>query len=187
MATFDNRLASYSSPVLSAFRIVLGLLFTLHGSMKVFGWPLGTAIPTGTWPFWWAGLIELVTGLLILIGLFTRIAAFIASGEMAVAYFWQHWPPLQGPPKSFWPYAMDAGGNGGEPAILYCFSFLLLATLGAGTLSVDARRRGTGRQRRVVSGTAAPDGYARESGATRGGLLNRDAPRRGLLDRFRRR
>ena len=176
MATFDNRLASYSSPVLSAFRIVFGLLFTLHGSMKLFGWPLGAAVPVGTWPFWWAGLIEFVTGLLILVGLFTRIAAFIASGEMAVAYFLQHWPPLQGPAGSFWPFAQ--GGNGGEPAILYCFAFLLLATLGAGTLSVDARRGVGGRQRRVVSGTAAPTAYA----------TDRRAPRRGgLLDRFRRR
>lgn len=176
MATFDHRLASYHSPVLSAFRIVFGLLFTLHGSMKLFGWPLGPAVPMGTWPFWWAGLIEFVTGLLIVAGLFTRIAAFIASGEMAVAYFYQHWPPLQGPAGSFWPYAQP-GGNGGEPAILYCFAFLLLATLGAGTLSVDARRRGAGAGRRVVTGTATRAGYA----------ADRPARRRGLLDRFRRR
>lgn len=178
MATFDNRLASYSSPVLSAFRIVFGLLFMLNGSMKIFGWPLGAAIPTGTWPFWWAGLIEFVAGLLITVGLFTRIAAFIASGEMAVAYFWQHWPPLQGPPGSFWPFAAEVGGNGGERALLYCFAFLLLATLGGGTLSVDARRRGGGGARgRVVSGTATSAGYTTE----------RRAPRRGLLGRFRRR
>ena len=64
--------------------------------MKLFGWPIGTAVPIGTWPFWWAGLIEFVLGLLIVAGLFTRIAAFIASGEMAFAYFYQHWPPLKG-------------------------------------------------------------------------------------------
>ncbi|MDT5235000.1 MAG: putative oxidoreductase [Mycobacterium sp.] len=138
MATnLDARLARYHSPVLSAFRIIFGLLFTLHGSMKLFGWPLGASIPVGTWPAWWAGLIEFVAGLLITIGLFTRIAAFIASGEMAFAYFYQSWPPLKGGPSaSFWPIA-----NGGELAVMFCFAFLLLATTGAGALSADARRR----------------------------------------------
>ena len=172
MATFENRLASYSSPVLSIFRIIFGLLFTLHGAMKVFGWPLGAAVPVGTWPFWWAGIVELVTGLLILVGLFTRIAAFVASGEMAVAYLWQHLP------NGFWPFAANpdnpaAGGNGGEPALMYCFAFLLLAALGGGSLSADARRRG-----RVASGTTAPAGR----------VTGRDEARRGgLLSRFRRR
>jgi putative oxidoreductase len=138
----DTRLASYSSPALSAFRIIFGLLFTLHGSMKLFGWPLGTAIPVGTWPFWWAGLIEFVTGLAITLGGFTRIAAFIASGEMAFAYFYNHWPPLKGGPSgSFWPFDPQLGGNGGELAIMFCFAFLMLATMGAGTWSVDGRRR----------------------------------------------
>ncbi|MBU9765601.1 DoxX family protein [Mycobacterium sp. TNTM28] len=141
----DARLASYSSPVLSAFRIIFGLLFTLHGSMKLFGWPLGAAIPVGTWPGWWAGLIEFVAGLLVLVGLFTRPAAFIAAGEMAVAYFWMHWPPLEGPAAGFWPFDQQLGGNGGELTIMYCFAFLLLATTGAGALSVDARRRPTAR------------------------------------------
>jgi putative oxidoreductase len=139
--TLDARLASYSSPFLSIFRIIFGLLFTLHGTMKLFGWPLGQSIPVGTWPAWWAGLIEFVAGLLITLGVFTRIAAFIASGHMAVAYFWMHWPPLEGPPASFWPFSADMGGNGGEAAIMYCFAFLLLAGMGAGTWSVDARRR----------------------------------------------
>jgi putative oxidoreductase len=138
----DTRLASYSSPALSAFRIIFGLLFTLHGSMKLFGWPLGTAIPVGTWPFWWAGLIEFVTGLAITLGVFTRIAALIASGEMAFAYFYNHWPPLKGGPSgSFWPFDPQLGGNGGELAIMFCFAFLMLATMGAGTWSVDGRRR----------------------------------------------
>lgn len=138
----DARLAGYHSPVLSIFRIVFGLLYTLHGSIQLFGWPLGTSIPVGTWPGWWAGLIEFVLGLLILVGLFTRIAAFIASGEMAFAYFYQHWPPLKGGPSaSFWPFDQRLGGNGGELAIMFCFAFLLIATTGAGLLSVDARRR----------------------------------------------
>lgn len=171
----DARLASYSSPVLSIFRIIFGLLFTLHGSMKLFGWPLGASIPVGTWPGWFAALIEFVTGLLILVGLFTRIAAFIASGEMAVAYFWMHWPRFEGPPGTFWPYDQQMGGNGGEPAIMYCFAFLLLATMGAGAWSVDARR-GT-RVRRAVPG-----------GAVTGRAARADvAPRRGLFNRFRRR
>lgn len=138
MHKLDTRLAGFSSPALSIFRIVFGLLFTLHGTMKVFGWPLGDAVPVGAWPIWWAGLIELVAGLLITVGLFTRIAAFIASGQMAVAYFWQHSGLFGGEPASFWPSA-----NGGEMAILYCFAFLLIAATGAGAWSVDERRRGT--------------------------------------------
>jgi putative oxidoreductase len=141
-ANLDTRLASYSSPVLSAFRIIFGLLYMLHGTMKAFGWPLGAAAPTGTWPFWFAGVIETILGLLIVIGLFTRIAAFLASGEMAFAYFYQHWPPLKGGGMaSFWPFDPQTGGNGGELTIMYCFAFLLIATAGAGTLSADARRR----------------------------------------------
>ncbi|BBY15348.1 DoxX family protein [Mycolicibacterium litorale] len=177
MATnFDARLASYSSPILSLFRIVFGLAFTLHGAMKLFGWPLGQAVPVGTWPFWWAGLIEFVAGILITIGLFTRIAAFIASGEMAVAYLWQHLP------NGFWPYDQGVGGNGGEPALLYCFGFLAIAALGAGAWSIDARRRsrvggagGAGgvAPNRVVTGTAAPAGYATGQPVRRGGLLSR--------------
>jgi putative oxidoreductase len=175
MTNLDARLAGYHSPVLSAFRIIFGLLFTLHGSMKLFGWPLGEAIPVGTWPGWWAGLIEFVLGILITVGFFTRIAAFIASGEMAFAYFYQHWPPLKGGgTASFWPFDPATGGNGGELAILYCFAFLLLATTGAGTLSADARRRPMAR-RTTTTGTRAADTAA-------------PPPRRrpGLLSRFRR-
>jgi putative oxidoreductase len=138
----DARLASYHSPVLSIFRIIFGLLYTLHGSMKLFGWPLGASMPVGTWPGWWAGLIEFVLGLMITLGVFTRIAAFIASGEMAFAYFYQHWPPLKGgETASFWPYARELGGNGGELVVMFCFAFLLLATTGAGAWSIDGRRR----------------------------------------------
>ncbi|WP_422746404.1 DoxX family protein [Mycobacterium sp. WMMD1722] len=180
--TFDARLAQYSSPVLSIFRIVFGLAYLIHGSQKLFGWPVAAPGPiaVGDWPMWWAGLLEFVLGLLITIGLFTRIAAFIASGEMAVAYFWMHWPPLEGPKGSFWPLA-----NNGEPALLYCFGFLLLATLGAGALSVDARRRGRTLAgnvgaNRVVTGTAAPAGYAT------GQPVRQPVRRGGLLSRFRR-
>lgn len=181
-SNLDARLASFSSPALSIFRIIFGLLFTLHGSMKLFGWPLGEAIPVGTWPFWFAGVIEFVLGILITIGLFTRIAAFIASGEMAVAYFWSHWPPLSGPAGSFWPFDAGMGGNGGEAALQYCFGFLLLAALGAGAWSVDARRRvGAG-----YAGTGSA--YTRGTTAT---AATTAVPRRrglaGLRDRFSRR
>ena len=121
----DARFARYSSPFLSIFRIIFGLLFIMHATQKLFQWPAPTPmpIPVGSWPAWWAGLIELVCGVLITIGFFTRIAAFIASGEMAFAYFYQHWPILKGDTSaSFWPIA-----NGGELAVMFCFAFLLLA------------------------------------------------------------
>ncbi|MBX7431616.1 DoxX family protein [Mycobacterium sp. Y57] len=134
----DTRLTGLSSPMLSIFRIVFGVLFTLHGTMKLFGWPVGDAIPVGTWPFWWAGIVEVVVGVLITVGLLTRIAAIIGAGQMAVAYIWQHWALVGGEPANFWPFA-----NGGELAILYCFAFLLLATTGPGAWSVDGRRQGS--------------------------------------------
>ena len=127
----DARLDTYSSPVLGIFRIVLGLLFALHGTAKLFGWPatkMGT-IPVGTWPYWYAGAIELVVGLLVLTGLFARIAALIGSGTMAFAYFTEHQP------KGFSPLQ-----NGGELAVLYCFAFLLIAFAGAGAFALQKHR-----------------------------------------------
>lgn len=173
MTNLDARLAGFHSPVLSAFRIIFGLLFTIHGSQKLFGWPVaapGGTAEVGSFPFWWAGLIEFVLGILITVGFFTRIAAFIASGEMAFAYFYQHWPPLKGGGASFWPIA-----NGGELAIMFCFAFLLIATTGAGTLSADARRRPS-------------VGRTRGAPARRVDHVDDAAPRRrpGLLSRFRR-
>lgn len=137
--TLDARLNTYSPTVVSIFRIIVGLLFAVHGTMKLFGWPVGMpmSIPVGQWPSWWAGLIELVAGLLVAAGLFTRPAAFIASGQMAVAYFWQH---LIAPPpmvtESFWPHV-----NGGEPAVIYCFAFLLIVFIGPGAYALDTKRR----------------------------------------------
>lgn len=129
----EARLNSYSPAVLSLFRVVVGFLFAVHGSTALFAWPidLGPQAPIGTWPDWWAGLIELVTGLLVMVGLFTRIAAFIASGNMAVAYFWKHQP-----------YALFPQQNKGELAVLFCFAFFLLVFTGGGTYALDARRRG---------------------------------------------
>ncbi|MEU7777038.1 DoxX family protein [Micromonospora parva] len=125
-------------PTLSLFRIVIGLLFALHGVTSVFGLfggnPVtGAAIAPGTWPGWWAALIQLVCGALVLTGLFTRPAALLASGSMAYAYFVVHQPdhllPLH---------------NGGELSALFCWSFLLIAALGPGSWALDtllARRR----------------------------------------------
>jgi putative oxidoreductase len=133
----DSRLNSYSPAVLSLFRAVFGLLFAAFGTSKLLDWPITFGIPTGSWPVWYAGLIELVTGLLIMVGLFTRVAAFIASGHMAVAYFWQHQP------HALWPIAPpEMGGNGGLDSILFCFAFFLLVFTGGGAYALDAMRSG---------------------------------------------
>lgn len=127
MESFIGRFAPHLYAVL---RIVAGLMFAMHGTQKLFGWPGGTE-PVPVTLMKVAGAIELVTGLLIAIGLFTGFAAFIASGEMAVAYFWKH------APNGFWPIL-----NQGELAALYCFLFLFMAAHGAGIWSVDDGRRG---------------------------------------------
>lgn len=126
----DARLSSYAPAVLSLFRVVFGLLFLCHAASHLFGWPTGTAAAVGQWPVFYAGVLELVTGVLITLGLFTRIAAFIASGVMAFAYFTAHLP------TGFIPLT-----NGGEQAVLYCFAFFLLIFTGAGAFALDARRR----------------------------------------------
>lgn len=128
----DAQLDRYHSPVLGVFRIVIGFLFAIHGTAKLFAWPVsqGGAAPVGAWPYWWAGVIETVVGVLVLLGLFTRIAALLGSGEMAFAYFTQHQP------KALWPIE-----NGGELAILYCFSLFLIAFAGAGAFALDGRKR----------------------------------------------
>ncbi|MEU5906420.1 DoxX family protein [Micromonospora sp. NPDC047527] len=124
-------LSRLGGPILSLFRIVTGLLFALHGLSSIFGLfggnPMtGKAIPFGTWPGWWAALIQLVCGALVLVGLFTRPAALLASGSMAYAYFVVHQPegllPLH---------------NGGELSALFCWSFLLVAALGPGSWALD--------------------------------------------------
>lgn len=124
------RLRSTTAPTtaLGVFRIVVGLLFVTHGTAKLFGWPDGSPTALGAWPMWWAGALEFILGGLIVVGLFVRPAAFVASGMMAVAYFWMHFP------ESFWPSV-----NGGETAVLYCFAFLLLVFTGPGALAVSRR------------------------------------------------
>jgi len=125
-----GRLASRDRYMLSILRIVAGFLFSLHGFQKVLGLlggmgGKGATAAVGTLP-WIAGVLELVGGLMILLGLFTRPVAFILAGEMAVAYFQVHFP------RGFWPI-----NNGGEPAALYCFVFLYLAAAGPGPWSLD--------------------------------------------------
>jgi putative oxidoreductase len=129
VTTLDTRLQSKSEIALGVFRVAVGLLFLLHGTAKLFGWPQGSPAALGAWPVWWAGVLEVVLGVLIAIGLFARPAAFVASGMMAVAYFWMHFP------DGFWPSV-----NGGETAVLYCFIFLLLVFTGPGALAVARRR-----------------------------------------------
>jgi putative oxidoreductase len=137
----NDRLPRYQPAVLSLFRLVYGFLYAGWGSMIVLGLPVQPAhhVDLGAWPAWYAGLIEFVAGLLIATGLFTRPAAFIASGEMAVAYFWKHQP------RSLWPIGDPPNGNGGSLAILFCFAFFLLIFAGGGTYSIDALRRSAGR------------------------------------------
>jgi putative oxidoreductase len=119
--------------LLSILRIVAGLTFLAHGTQKFLSFPAGEYAGSGLAldnPGAFAGIVELVAGFLITIGLFTRPAAFIASGTMAFAYWLAH------APQSFFPV-----NNGGDAAILYCFVFLYLAFAGAGPWSVDGARR----------------------------------------------
>ena len=117
--------------LLAVLRIVTALLFLEHALIKLFGFPPGGQPglqPIGSL-LGVAGIIELAAGILVLIGLFTRFAAFIAAGEMAVAYFMIH------APKGFYPAV-----NMGEAAILFCFIFLYLTAAGPGAWSVDGAR-----------------------------------------------
>jgi putative oxidoreductase len=134
MAALSRLRQAWEPRVLSILRIVVGLLFIEHGTQKIFNFPprpnarayeLFTLVPG------LAGIMELVGGILIVLGLFTRPVAFLLSGEMAFAYFMSH------APRGFFPISM--GGNGGELAILYCFVFLYFAFVGAGVWSLDQR------------------------------------------------
>lgn len=124
--TFLDR---YSPQLLGVLRIVAGLLFLEHGTSKLLGFPHVAMFDHLPPLLLAAGIIELVGGVLIVLGLFSRIAAFIGSGEMAVAY---------------WIYHVPHGGpfpvlNGGEAAILYCFAFLYLAAAGPGPWAINRK------------------------------------------------
>ncbi|MBB4953266.1 putative oxidoreductase [Agrobacterium vitis] len=123
------QLSKWSPVILSAVRIIVGLMFLEHGMGKLLGWPVSAMNPAVMSLPWIAGCIELVGGVLITIGLFTRPAAFIASGMSAVGYFLVH------APKDFFPM-----NNGGEAIMLFCFVFFYLVFAGSGPLSVDAVR-----------------------------------------------
>jgi putative oxidoreductase len=122
----DRWLGKYSQLLYAVMRIVVGLLFACHGAQKLFG-VLGGHSMLSDPMMLAAGIIEFAGGGLVLLGLWTATAAFIASGEMAVAYFTTH------ASAGFWPIM-----NRGELAVLYCFVFLFVASRGSGTLSVDA-------------------------------------------------
>lgn len=124
----ERYLGRYAPYCFAILRIVAGLMFALHGSQKLFGWP-GEGPPSGAAVVIVAGIIELGCGVLIAVGLFASWAAFLASGEMAVAYFWKHLP------NGFWPSV-----NQGELAVLYCFLWLFIAAHGPGVWSVEGKR-----------------------------------------------
>ncbi|MET7850462.1 DoxX family protein [Streptomyces avermitilis] len=127
-----GRLNSAQPFAIGLFRIVVGLLFACHGAASLFG-VLGGAmgsdggtIPAGTWPGWYAAVIQLVGGTLVALGLGTRAAAFISSGSMAYAYFDVHQS------AALWPIQ-----NGGELSALFSWSFLLLVFTGSGAFGLD--------------------------------------------------
>lgn len=125
-----TRISSFQSSALALLRVVAGFTFTLHGAQKIigaFGGLDGHAAAVGSM-MWFAGILEIVGGPLIIVGLFTRPVAFLLCGEMAVAYFMVH--IHMGP--WLWPLL-----NMGEITVLYCFLFLYLATTGPGAFSLD--------------------------------------------------
>jgi putative oxidoreductase len=128
----NPNLSRYAPLMLGILRIVSGLLFLAHGTQKFLSFPGGQNAGSGlalASPGHWAGIVELVAGALLALGLFTRPAAFVASGTMAVAYWYAH------APQGFFPV-----NNGGDAAILYCFVFLYIFVAGPGRFSLDARR-----------------------------------------------
>jgi putative oxidoreductase len=135
-ASLAGGLARIAPYVLSLLRIMAALLFLQHGLSRFFGFPSATG-PHAT-PFdleWFAALIEFGGGVLLTLGLFTRVVALVASGEMAIGYFLFH------APQSFYPAL-----NHGELAIMFCFVFLYLIFAGAGPLSLDALIFGNARK-----------------------------------------
>ena len=135
MDQFDKMLAKYQPVALSLFRFFTGLLLFQYGIAKIFKFPVLPYFANIPPLITVAGTIELVLGALLMIGLFTRISAFILSGQMAFAYFLGHMFKDAAKPV-FLPLL-----NGGTAAILFCFACLYLATAGGGPISVDAMRR----------------------------------------------
>ena len=125
----EGILGRFAPQIYALLRVVSGLLFAVHGAQKLLGVLGGQQAPI-TSQFGLAGVIELVGGLMIAAGVFASPVAFVASGEMAVAYFQAH------APKAFWPVQ-----NGGELAVLYCFLFLYVAARGNGAWSVQGGKK----------------------------------------------
>ena len=123
-------MSSYNSQGYALMRIVVGFLFLWHGAQKLFGIPSPIPGEIPAFITYVAGPIELIGGTLVMIGLFTRWAAFLASGQMAVAYWMVHGT------KAVLPIQ-----NNGELAALYCFVFLFISTQGGGIWSVDAAQK----------------------------------------------
>ncbi len=126
-----SMLARYSDKAYALMRIVAGFMFSFHGAQKILG-ILSDFQPTAGSQLWFGGLIELICGLLVMVGLRTRWAAFLASGEMAVAYFQFHWKFRSGP--EFFPTI-----NKGELAVLYCFVFLFVSCRGGVMWCLDKK------------------------------------------------
>ncbi len=132
MAERDVVLQTWAPRLLSVLRIVAALIFMAHGTQKLLGFPAPPAngLPAMLTLAWFAGVLELVGGALLVVGLFTRPVGFVLSGQMAFAYFIAH------APRNLYPVL-----NGGDAAILYCFVFLYVAAAGGGAWSLDAARR----------------------------------------------
>jgi putative oxidoreductase len=124
MKSVFARLGTWSPEVLSLMRIVAALCFLEHGMQKLFGFP--SAGPPMTPVLYVEGFLEAVGGLLLLLGVYTRLVAFVLAGDMAVAYFIAHFP------RSFFPAV-----NGGDAAVLYCFIFFYIVFAGGGSWSID--------------------------------------------------
>ena len=127
----SSTLNRFAPQALGILRIMAALLFLAHGTQKILGFPVApqSGFPPAFTMYWFAGVIELVTGTLLALGLFTRPAAFLAAGLAAAAYWIGH------APRSFYPLL-----NGGDAAVLYCFVFLYLVFAGAGAFSIDGAR-----------------------------------------------
>lgn len=119
-------LHGWAPPILSILRVLTAATFLTHGTMKLFGWPEPFSYPLNGM-LYAAAILEVVGGLLLIVGLFSRPVAFILSGQMAIAYFMGH------APQGFFPAL-----NGGEAALLFCFIFLYIAAAGPGPWSADA-------------------------------------------------
>ena len=122
-------LSRWQPQLLALLRIITGLLFLEHATQKFLAFPVPFPVQPLPTLLLAAGIVEAVAGVLVTLGLFTRLAAFIASGEMAIGYFMMHFP------QGFWPVV-----NKGEAAILFCFVFLYLAAAGPGAWSIDGAR-----------------------------------------------